>query len=273
MVDKEEIPYTMDMFCATLKIPVETPKQPLIPPTTLEYIPPFLMIVDYQGFVDKKYESIPKIIEEDYHSIKDDTPLVSVYTNGNVAKKGKRAAQETSLLRKSLEIRFKQQKPSTTTPPPLSDDQEHDEIHEVTQQSLALAKTTKEYKEKQNVVAVEEQLIKENVENIVEGEEEESDGIEFANTVFLDEEDSDDKLEPRSYKENPKKIDDDDDDEKKEDKKDDDVDNDDDDHTDHASIRTQRTGSLEIRTEKMQTPIPTPPRSPRIDLSSNKDID
>ncbi|GJW50145.1 hypothetical protein Tco_0091496 [Tanacetum coccineum] len=31
-------------------------------------------------------------------------------------------------------------------------------------------------------------------------------------------------------------------------------------------------GSLEIRTEKMQTPIPTTPRSPRINLSSDKNI-
>ncbi|GKG47649.1 hypothetical protein Tco_0507134 [Tanacetum coccineum] len=31
-------------------------------------------------------------------------------------------------------------------------------------------------------------------------------------------------------------------------------------------------GSLEIRIEKMQTPFPTTPRSPRINLSSNKNI-
>nr|GFA83625.1 hypothetical protein [Tanacetum cinerariifolium] len=32
-------------------------------------------------------------------------------------------------------------------------------------------------------------------------------------------------------------------------------------------------GSLENRKEKMQTPIPTTPRSPRINLSSDKNID
>ncbi|GJR74892.1 hypothetical protein Tco_0087257 [Tanacetum coccineum] len=31
-----------------------------------------------------KYESIPKRLEEDYHLIKDDTPLVNVYTTGKV---------------------------------------------------------------------------------------------------------------------------------------------------------------------------------------------
>ncbi|GJQ96110.1 hypothetical protein Tco_0007249, partial [Tanacetum coccineum] len=41
-------------------------------------------MVGYQGVVDKKLPDIPQRIEEDYHSIKDDIPLVSVYTTGNV---------------------------------------------------------------------------------------------------------------------------------------------------------------------------------------------
>ncbi|GJR14691.1 hypothetical protein Tco_0797343 [Tanacetum coccineum] len=36
----------------------------------------------------QKFDSIPKRLEEDYHSIKDDVPLVSVYTTGNVTVKG-----------------------------------------------------------------------------------------------------------------------------------------------------------------------------------------
>ncbi|GKD56544.1 hypothetical protein Tco_1289931 [Tanacetum coccineum] len=36
--------------------------------------------------------------------------------------------------------------------------------------------------------------------------------------------------------------------------------------------KDDETGSLEFRTEKTQTPIPTPPRSPRIILSSDKNI-
>ncbi|GJV47935.1 hypothetical protein Tco_1438147 [Tanacetum coccineum] len=36
----------------------------------------------------KKFPSIPPRIEEDYHSIKDDIPLVSVYTTGNVIVRG-----------------------------------------------------------------------------------------------------------------------------------------------------------------------------------------
>ncbi|GJS21015.1 hypothetical protein Tco_0449647 [Tanacetum coccineum] len=68
--------------------------------------------------------------------------------------------------------------------------------------------------------------------------EEESDGTDFVDMVLLSDEDSDDRLEPRSHKENPKKNDednDDDDDEKKYDK----MDDDDEDNDDHALIRTR----------------------------------
>ncbi|GJU29028.1 hypothetical protein Tco_1172617 [Tanacetum coccineum] len=68
------------------------------------------------------------------------------------------------------------------------------------------------------------------------------------------------RLEPWHNKENLKEI----------------VDNDDemsdnDDHTDHTLIRNEKTGSLETRNEKMQTLIPTPPRSFRNDLSFDKE--
>ncbi|GJV50041.1 hypothetical protein Tco_1440253 [Tanacetum coccineum] len=133
MVDKQEITYIVDIFHATLKLPMETPEQPFIPPASLKYIQSFLKIVGYKGLVDKvsvfytknlakpwktmfkvfnrcltsqtsrhdqtkinilqifqdcprftkliivdimaKFESIPKRLEEVYHSIKDDTPL------------------------------------------------------------------------------------------------------------------------------------------------------------------------------------------------------
>ncbi|GKE05218.1 hypothetical protein Tco_1397236, partial [Tanacetum coccineum] len=95
-------PVVVDMFRATLKLPVETLKQPFIPPASLEYIQPCLKIVGYQGLVDNypcftkliisdimaKYESITKRLEEDYRSIKDDTLFVNVYTTRKVIVKG-----------------------------------------------------------------------------------------------------------------------------------------------------------------------------------------
>ncbi|GKF02405.1 hypothetical protein Tco_0029328, partial [Tanacetum coccineum] len=40
------------------------------------------------AYLMKKFDSIPNRLEEDNHSIKDDVPLVSVYTTGNVIVKG-----------------------------------------------------------------------------------------------------------------------------------------------------------------------------------------
>ncbi|GJS34006.1 hypothetical protein Tco_0532388 [Tanacetum coccineum] len=49
MVDKEDIIYTIHMFRATLKLPIETAAQPFIPPANFDYIWPFLKIFGYQG--------------------------------------------------------------------------------------------------------------------------------------------------------------------------------------------------------------------------------
>ncbi|GJZ48030.1 hypothetical protein Tco_0601862 [Tanacetum coccineum] len=45
--------YALTATADVLVLPVETPKQPFILPTSLEYIQPFLKIVGYQGLVDK----------------------------------------------------------------------------------------------------------------------------------------------------------------------------------------------------------------------------
>nr|GFC19400.1 hypothetical protein [Tanacetum cinerariifolium] len=80
---------------------------------------------------------------------------------------------------------------------------------------------------------------------------------QFAASILHDDvDDSKFKIDPESSKEHPKVIIDvDDNNEEKKDEKEGDV-----------------MGSLEIRTEKMQTQILTTPRSPRINLSSDKNI-
>ncbi|GJW68717.1 hypothetical protein Tco_0123141 [Tanacetum coccineum] len=233
---------------------VEKPEQPFILPATLDYIQLFLKIVGHQGLVDKESDcqrdadtksmegvEVPMIQPEPVESTQGTrrTPRATRIPNPDDVfqkKKGKRTAGETSSPIPSLKIQSRQQKPISTTPPP----------------------------------PIEEKILEEDMEKIIEGEDEESYASEFADTVILNEEDSDTRIESDSHKDKPKNIDDDD--ENKDDKKDDDDDNYDDDQTDRALIRTQRTGSLEIRNENMQTPIPSPPRAPRKDLSSNKDI-
>ncbi|GKG07434.1 hypothetical protein Tco_0330403, partial [Tanacetum coccineum] len=126
----------------------------------------------------------------------------------------------------SLKIRVRQQKPISPTIPPPSDDRERYDITEATLLSLALHKTTKITEKQENVAAVEKKILEEDVDKIVEGKDEESYASEFADSIFLDEEDFGTRLEPESHKENLEEVDDDDDDKKenKDDKKDDDND-------------------------------------------------
>nr|GEY36545.1 hypothetical protein [Tanacetum cinerariifolium] len=123
--------------------------------------------------------------------------------------------------------------------------------------------------EEQHVVTVEKRISEEDVEKLVEGEDESS-GREFTDTMLLSNKESDDRKEHECHKEITEEIVDDeekkDNDDKIDEKKDDD------DHADHLLIRTQKMGSLEIRTKHMQIPIPSHFRSIRTDLSLNKEI-
>ncbi|GKG23933.1 hypothetical protein Tco_0391969, partial [Tanacetum coccineum] len=73
-------------------------------------------------------------------------------------------------------------KSTSITPLPLSDDRERDEIHEATQLSLTLDKTTKAYEEQPHVAAVEEKLLEEDIEKLVDGEDD-LDGTKFADMM------------------------------------------------------------------------------------------
>ncbi|GJZ79109.1 hypothetical protein Tco_0643946 [Tanacetum coccineum] len=207
------------MFHATLKLTVETPEQPFIPLASLKYIQPFLKIVGYQGLVDKAY----KDYEEKYEGV--EVPIFQP--------KPVKSTQGTHRTLRATRIPNPNdvQKPISTTIPPPNDDQERDEIHSATLLSLAIHKTAKIVEEQENVAAVKEKILEEYVEKIVEGADKESYASEFADTVLLEKEDSGNRIEPRSHKENPKNIDDD---EMKDNKKDDDY-NDDDDQDDQKS--------------------------------------
>nr|GEV84532.1 retrovirus-related Pol polyprotein from transposon TNT 1-94 [Tanacetum cinerariifolium] len=330
----QEIIYTVDMFRDTLHLLVETPDNPFIAPVNIKVIEFFMQKVGYQGVVDKistfytkflaqpwhtmfkkknvityprftkliiadlmkKYPSIPKRLDKDYHSIKDDISLVSVYSIGNVAtadyteyetgKKRKQSAGETSSPRKSLKVTIRKKKQNTTSIPPPSDDRERDKIAKVTLLSLTLHKTALATEAQENVVKVQENLVEEEIEKIVKGEEdEESYASEFVDSMFNDD-DSGTRIDPESHKENPEVVDDDDVTKNIDDKKDEYEEKDDnfektgdaakkkdnDDHTDHTLVETHAMGSMETRNEQIQTLIPTQSRSPRKDLSSDKTI-
>ncbi|GJU04530.1 hypothetical protein Tco_1120960, partial [Tanacetum coccineum] len=300
------------------------------------------------------FPSIPKRLDEDYHSIKDDNPLVSVYSTRNVlfrgmlipdafvtneihatddykeyetvfvgvevpmnqpqpvvstqgthrttprahrtptlttaspqGKKRKQSARETSSPRKLLKVTIRKNKQSKTPIPPLGDDRERDEMAEATLLSLTLYKTALAAEAQENIAKVQDKLDEEEIEKMVEGEQdEESYASEFVDSMLNDDvDDSGTNIEPESHKENPEVVDDDvtkkKDDKKVEDEvKDDDVEKtddaaeekDNDDHTDHTLVRTHATDSMATRNEQIQTPILTPNRSSRKDLSLNKTI-
>ncbi|GKD01674.1 hypothetical protein Tco_1171948, partial [Tanacetum coccineum] len=73
MLDRKEITYTEFLHCVQQKKDV------------IQY-PQFIKLIIAD--LVKKFPSIPQRHTEDYHSIKDDIPLVSVYTTGNVTVRG-----------------------------------------------------------------------------------------------------------------------------------------------------------------------------------------
>ncbi|GJR88845.1 retrovirus-related pol polyprotein from transposon TNT 1-94 [Tanacetum coccineum] len=207
-------------------------------------------------------------IEDDYHSIKDDIPLVSVYTAGNVLVRGMLIPDEFLTREIRATNDFKEYETV-----------ERDEITEATLLSLTLHKTTLAAEAQENIAKVQEKLAEEESEKMVEGDkDEESYASEFVDSVLNDDvDDSGTRLEPRSHKENPEKVDDDDVEIEKE-KKDEDIEkeknNENVKETDKVvkekDIVDDVTGSMEIRKEQKQTLIPSPTRSPRNVSSSDK---
>ncbi|GJT97921.1 retrovirus-related pol polyprotein from transposon TNT 1-94 [Tanacetum coccineum] len=115
-VDTLEITYTIDMFRTTLKLPQKK--------DVIQY-PRFtkLIIADLM----QNSDSIPKRLKEEYHSIKDDVPLVSVYTTRNVTIKGMLIPDEflTDDIHATLEYKDFEKTPSadmTSTPATIVDD-------------------------------------------------------------------------------------------------------------------------------------------------------
>ncbi|GKD66714.1 hypothetical protein Tco_1308822 [Tanacetum coccineum] len=159
----------------------------------------------------KKFPNIPQRIEEDYHSIKDDILLVSVYTTGNVLKR-KNTARELCSPRKSHKITIRKKKQSTTLIPPLGDDRERDKVAEATILSHTLHKTALAAEAQENIAKAQDKLDEDGIEKMVEGDEdEESYASEFANSILNDDVDNSvTKIERGSHKENPENVDDDD---------------------------------------------------------------
>nr|GEU76472.1 hypothetical protein [Tanacetum cinerariifolium] len=201
-LDSQEIVYIVDMFQDTLNLLVETLEKVFVAPVNIEIIKSFMNMVDYQGMVDKvnafntKNLAQPwKTMFKDYHSIKDDISLVSVYTTRNVLVRGMLILDK--ILTKEI---------------CATDDYKEYEMVFVNvviliNQSQPIVSTQGTHRQKQ----------------VSKGAKDEQ-SYDDADDSMIDEKEG------------------------------------------------NEMGSLEIRTEKMQTPIPTTPRSPRINLSSDNNI-
>ncbi|GJR19498.1 putative nucleotidyltransferase, ribonuclease H [Tanacetum coccineum] len=203
-----------------------------------------LIIADFM----KKFPDISLRLEEDCHSIKDDIPLVSVYTTGNVQVRGMLIPNAflTEDIRdtddyKEYEIVFVNVAVPMNQPQRVVSTQgTHRSTPRAHRTPTITAASPQGKKRKQREKDVKSYTDK------------------FAASIIHDDvDDSRNKIEPRSHKEHPKLVDDDDDDNEEE---------------KTVEKKGDEMGSLETRTEKMQTPIPITPRSPRINLSSDKNI-
>ncbi|GKD41339.1 hypothetical protein Tco_1261546 [Tanacetum coccineum] len=248
----------------------------------------------------KKFPEILQSIEEDYHSIKDDIPLVSVYTTGNVLVRGMLIPNEfltkeihatddfNELVTRDADtdafltrISVPPMTPTVSTASPQGKKRKKivrgssspRKSHKIT---IRKKKQTAEAQE--NIAKVQEKLDEKEIEKMVEGEgDEESYASEFAGSMINDDvDDSGTKLEPRSHKENLEHVTDDDEEivKKKKDKEiEKEMNIDDVEKTDEVVKEKDidvATGSTEIRKEQKQTPIPSPTRSPRNVSSSDK---
>ncbi|GJR51344.1 retrovirus-related pol polyprotein from transposon TNT 1-94 [Tanacetum coccineum] len=236
---KERFKYLVYRIVLENRQQVETTENPFIAPATMKFIQPFMQIIGYQGVVDKKFDSIPHRLKEDYHSIKDDIPLMSVYTIENVTVKGMLILDAfiTDEIRSTTEYK--------------EYENVRDDMADATLLSLTLHKTDLAAEASENIAKVQEKLKEEEIEKMVEV--------------------------PESYKKHPQNVDDDDETEKekKDDKKDDKKANDDekkDNKKANNDEKKDETSSMEIRKEKIQTPIPSLTRSPRKNLSSDKTL-
>ncbi|GJT72792.1 hypothetical protein Tco_1032078 [Tanacetum coccineum] len=220
VMNTQEFIYTVYMFRDILHLLVETPDNPFVAPVNIETIEAFMNKVGYQvrqkkeaiqypRFIKllladlmKKFLEIPQRIEEDYHSIKDDIPLVSVYTTRDVRVRGMLIPDEFLTEEFRATDDFKEYETVFI---------ERDAIAKATLLSLALHKTALAAEAQENIAKVQEKLNEEEFEKMVEGEEDEvSYASVFVDSVFNDDvHDFGTRLEPESHKENPKKVDDD----------------------------------------------------------------
>nr|GEV02268.1 hypothetical protein [Tanacetum cinerariifolium] len=231
-----------------------------------------LIIVDLM----KKYPSIPQKHDEDYHSIKVDIPLVSVYSTGNVLFRGILIPDAFLTNEIHATIDYKKSTPRAHRIPTFTVASPQGKKRKQNARETSSPRKSHKItirKKKQNITSLPSP-----------GDDRERDEMAEATLLSLtlyktalaaEAQEKITKVQDKLDEEEIEKMDKD-----ENDKNDDDVEKaddvaekkDNDDQTDHSLVETYATGSMETRNEHMQTLIPTPTRSPRNDLSLGKII-
>ncbi|GJS87359.1 hypothetical protein Tco_0769995 [Tanacetum coccineum] len=204
----------------------------LMNPTRLIPYPRFTkIIVDH--FMTKN-SKIPKRLHKHYHRVENDKIVKSIFNSGK-NKEGKgiwipdwmltvkmkqtnhyqltlsasrlpnpaNTQGEPSAPCKPTIIRFLiPRQPYPETPIPTVTEIDIESLDEATRLSIATQRSLEDLEAQQNVKKVQEHLVNEEIETMVEGTEN-VDEDEFMDEIFIDQEDPDTRLEPRSHKESP----------------------------------------------------------------------
>ncbi|GJW55469.1 hypothetical protein Tco_0099554, partial [Tanacetum coccineum] len=224
-------------------IPLENPENPFVAPINIEIIESFMDMVGYQGAVDKVSAFYTKNLAQPWQTI------YSSLVEFHELCISKEECHSVPSLHKAHNCCSDEE--ISIHPPRIEEDCHSMKM--IFQCDCMRDVDSRWKKRKQSVresISPQKSLkITIRQKQVAEGEKDKK--------SYDDVNDSNNRLEPGSHKENPEHVDDDDDkEEEKVDKKEGD-----------------EMGSLETRTEEMQTPIPTTPRSPRKILSSDKNID
>ncbi|GJW69884.1 hypothetical protein Tco_0126801 [Tanacetum coccineum] len=251
----QQFVYTVDMFRDILHFPVETPKNLFVAPVNIETIETFINKAGYQGVVDKVSAFYTKNLAQPWQTI------FKVFNRCLTTRTSRHDQTKINILqlfhavinRTNVDYvallwwDFKSNVVVLMNQPQLVVSTQG--MHRSTPRAhmthtLIASPQGKNRKQSEGESSTPQKSLKITIrqQKVVEQEK--------------DDDDSENRLEPESHKDNPETVDDDADNYVEK--------------VDEEEIGEM--GSLETRTEETQTTIPTPPRSPRILLSSDKNI-
>ncbi|GKA51759.1 hypothetical protein Tco_0744955 [Tanacetum coccineum] len=235
----------------------------------------------------KKFPEISQRIEEDYHSSKDDIPLVSVYTTSDVRVRGMLIPdaflteeicatddfKEYEMVFMSVEVLMNQPQLVVSTQGTHRSTLRAHRTPTLTAspQGKKRKQSAEESRVKDLFIGINKKLAEEDIEKMVEGDEdEESYASEFVNSVLNDdvddseiEKEKKDDIEIEKEKKDDVEIEKEQNNEEIENEKNNDNVEETDKVVKEKDIVNNVTGSMEIKKEQKHTPIPSPTKSPR----------